>query len=82
MKHFHFILFSNIRRDLFSSLQVLLHVKQLQGTEGFLQQEKKGKMIDFAAEGFSHGFHLSFTCRQRRRQRGAARSLLVTLLWL
>lgn len=50
-----------------SSLPALLHVKQLGGeTEGFLLYSRKnGKMIDTTAEGFSHGFHLSFTCKQR-----------------
>ena len=51
--------------QLLSSLPVLLHVKQLRGTERFpIAGKKNGTMIDIAAEGFSHGFHLSFTCKQ------------------
>ena len=38
-------------------------------------------MIDITAEGFSLGFHLSFTWKQYWRQRGATRSLLVTVLY-
>lgn len=53
--------YSNV--SILSPPPAFLNYQQLTGTEGFLQYSRKkiGKMIDIAAEGFSHGSHLSLS---------------------